>query len=140
VWSLAGFLALAGFIDYAVITFGGVSAFCVSSAYLFLIPAFGLVWLVGRGLQARCRGAGWIPVMGIVSVVCAAFAYEVLASGSFYFLSNRFAETSVMAFGARLIEYFPYTLAVASGYLVLAAVIHWVVNGLRRVPPQPESV
>lgn len=139
VWSLAGFLALAGFVDYAVIAFGGVSAFCVSPAYLFLIPAFGLVWLAGRGLRARSRAAGWTPIVGVASVVFAAFAYELVASGSFYFLSNRFAETSVMEFGARLIQYFPYTLAVASGYLALAAVIHWAASGLRRMHPQPES-
>jgi len=46
--AFGGLLALAALIDYVAITWGGVSSFCVSPAYGFLLPAYGALWLAGR--------------------------------------------------------------------------------------------
>ncbi|MDP3839272.1 MAG: hypothetical protein Q8Q54_10150, partial [Methylococcales bacterium] len=47
-WWLLGFLLLeAAVIDYVAITHFNVSAFCVSAAYVFLIPTYAVMWFAG---------------------------------------------------------------------------------------------
>ena len=49
---LAAFLLLALAVDYLAITYGGISSYCVSPAYLFLLPAYAALWFAGT----RCAG------------------------------------------------------------------------------------
>ncbi len=43
-WIYTAFLAEAALLDFAAITWGGVGSFCVSPAYGFLLPAYGMLW------------------------------------------------------------------------------------------------
>jgi hypothetical protein len=54
-WTFPALLALAGVSDYVAITSFGVSDFCMSPAYGFLLPAYGSLWFAGRWYAARHR-------------------------------------------------------------------------------------
>jgi hypothetical protein len=54
-WMLSALLVEAAFIDYLAIAVGGVSSFCISPAYGFLLPAYGALWLAGRWYAVRHR-------------------------------------------------------------------------------------
>ncbi|MDR2875073.1 MAG: hypothetical protein LBV44_03990 [Methylobacillus sp.] len=122
--AFVGLLALAGAVDYAAINWGGVSDFCVSAAYPFLIPAYGSLWLAGRWFAKR-YSFSWraLPLLGASLLVGAVFA-ELFSSGSFYFLSGRIAEPTLAGFGASFVRYFPYSLVSLAFWMGVAALVH----------------
>jgi hypothetical protein len=123
-WVFAGLLATAALIDFSAITFGGVSSFCVTPAYALLVPAYGAVWLAGRWFATR-YSFSWPALAPLAtSLMTGAAPSELFSSGGFYFFGGRFADPTLVEFGARLAKYFPQVL---SGYLFwigVAAVVH----------------
>ena len=123
-WVLPALLALCAGLDYTAITVGGVSSFCVTPAYGFLIPAYGVVWLAGRWFAGRYSFT-WnalLPLGG--SVVVAAAVSELFSSGGFYFFGGRYAEPTMVEFGARLLKYFPRQIENIGFWLGVALVVH----------------
>lgn len=123
-WAFAGLLALAGGLDYAAVTWGGVSNFCVSPAYPFLLPAYGSLWLAGRWFAKRYSfSMQALPTLG-ASLLGGSVLAELFSSGGFYFFSGRYVETSLAEFGARLVKYFPHALESLAFWMGIAIVIH----------------
>ncbi len=123
-WALPALLALTWFLDFAAFTWGGASGFCLTPAYVFLLPAYASLWLAGRWYAARYRFAWATLVPLAVSVVVGAAVCELFSSGGFYFFSGRFAEPTLIEFGARLAKYFPSYLSSLTFYVGIAAVVH----------------
>lgn len=124
VWAFPGFLALAGFLDYASITWGGTSSFCVSIAYVMLLPAYGSLWLAGRWYAGHYTFE-WrtlLPFSG--AVLGGATICELFSSGGFYFFSGRFTDTNLIEFGGRLVKYYPSMLQSMLFYIAIALVTH----------------
>jgi len=86
VWSLPGFLALTWLLDYASFTWGGSSGFCLTRAYVFLLPAYGALWLSGRWYAGQYRFE-WRSLMPLMLAVLVArwfvSCFPVVASTSF---------------------------------------------------------
>ena len=61
-WPLLGFFALSWWLDFAAYTWGGVSDFCITPAYVFLLPAYASLWLAGRWYAKRHQFS-WHTVM-----------------------------------------------------------------------------
>ncbi len=129
-WIAAALLVEAAFIDYAAITFGGVSSFCISPAYGFLLPAYGALWLAGRWYAVRHRFALMSLLPLAASVVIGAVVSELFSSGGFYFFSGRF-EPNFAEFGARITRYFPSSLATLAFYVAVAAIVHAALGAVR---------
>ena len=118
--------------DMAVWTTSSSGDFCITAAYGFLLPAYGALWLGGRWLGRHLRG-DWGDLLRYAAVIVAsAFVAELFSSGGFYFLSGRFAETSLTGFGERLVRYFPGSLEGMSFYAAIAALVYTVVTVLKR--------
>lgn len=123
-WGFGALLAEVVAIDYIAVAFGGVSAFCVSPAYGFLLPAYGTLWLAGRWFAARYSfSLRALPALA-ASLVASVSLAEVFTSGGFYFFSGRFAETSLAEFGTRLVQYFPHTLSSFAFWAGIALIVH----------------
>jgi hypothetical protein len=126
-WVLLLLLAEAALIDYATLA-GGVSGWCVTLAYAFLIPTYGALWLGGR-LYRRMQSWSWktlLPLAGIVlASVGIAFA---ISNASFYLLSGYFPEMSSSEYASAVAKYFPLYLAVTCLYVALATIVHAVVR------------
>ncbi|HEY5993060.1 MAG TPA: hypothetical protein VIU46_00500, partial [Gallionellaceae bacterium] len=89
------FLAQAALVDYLSITHFGVDDYCVTSAYVFLMPAYSALWLAGRWYAAHYQfNVRTLPSLA-AAVVAGTFICELISSGSFYFLGGRFADTSL---------------------------------------------
>lgn len=136
-------LAMAIISDYVAISGFGISDACVSPAYIFLLPAYGALWMAGT-LYARCyrfEPETLLPLAGLAFLGTA--ACELLSSGGFYFFSGRFAETSLTGFGDRWLNYFPQSLEGLAFYLCFAAIAHVALtlgrerNGL--IPPHTHT-
>jgi hypothetical protein len=55
VWVLPGLLAMTWVLDFVAYTWGGSSGFCLTRAYLFLLPAYGALWLAGCWYAGQYR-------------------------------------------------------------------------------------
>lgn len=123
-WMFFALLAEVVVIDYVAITFGGVSSFCVSPAYGFLLPAYGTLWLAGRWYAGRYSfNLNTLPALG-ASLLGSATLAELFSSGGFYFFSGRFADTSLAEFGGRLVKYFPHALQSFAFWMAIAVAVH----------------
>jgi hypothetical protein len=123
-WVFAALLAEIVLIDYVAVTTGGVSAFCLSPAYGFLLPAYGALWLSGHWYATRYRVAlNTLPALA-TSLLAGVMLAEVFSSGGFYFFSGRFADTNLAEFGSRLLMYFPYSLQSFVFWMSVAMIVH----------------
>jgi hypothetical protein len=123
-WAFGLLLGEAVMLDFAAVTWGGVSSFCITPAYALLVPAHGVLWFAGRW-YARHHHAAWSSLLPLGASVLAATALaEIIASGGFYIFSGRFADPSLAGLGSRLIEYFPSSLEATALYVGLAALVH----------------
>jgi hypothetical protein len=131
---LAGMLVEAGLIDYFAITAGGMSDFCVTPAYGFLIPTYGVMWFAGRWVAGRIqvRWRSLLPLFGAL-FVASSIAF-LISNSAFYILSGRFPELSWMQYSERVARYYlPYVTS-TFGYVVFAAFVHWasvMINQMR---------
>jgi hypothetical protein len=129
-WVFPALLAEAAFLDFAAVTWGGVDSFCISPAYVCLLPAYGMLWLAGRWYARGHRDtiATLLPLT--LSLLVGTAVCELISSGSFYFLSGRFEQTSLTEFALRLVEYFPRSLSSLLFYVGIAGVIHTVLSAV----------
>lgn len=117
-------IATVALLDYSAVTWGGASTFCITPAYAFLLPAYGALWFAGRWYAQRHRATMMTMIPLTLCLLASALLCELFSSGGFYFLSGRFAQTSLMEFGARLVKYFPHDLSSLAFYVGVTAVIH----------------
>lgn len=135
VLALPVLLLLAALADALAIFAGGVSAFCVSWAYPFLIPAYAALWFGGQWMARRSKLTGSALIALCLAVALSALVAELVSSGSFYLLSGVVAEPSWAGFGETLRSYFPRSLANTALYLGLIAGLHGVIAVLRQASP-----
>ncbi len=130
---LFGLLLLeAGLIDYLAITKLGVSDFCVSKAYVFLIGSYGAMWLGGKW----CRKFTLLTLAGaaqqFAALVAAVSVAFVLSNGSFYLLSGRFSDSVPGQYLAGFAEYYPPYL---TSTLIYGVVIFGLVRAVKALLP-----
>ncbi len=119
-------LALCAGLDYAAITVGGVSSFCVTPAYGFLLPAYGTMWLAGRWFAKRYSFSSNAILPFMSSIAIAAPISELFSSGGFYFFGGRYPDPTFAEFLLRLQKYFPRQLENIAFWLGVALITHVV--------------
>lgn len=136
-WALGAFFGLASLLDFAAINWQGVSDYCVSPAYIALIPAYAALWFGGRWFAGRgsLRAAALLPLAG--SVLASVLVCELISSGSFYFFSGRFAEPTLAEFAGRIVKYFPSFLGSTAFWIATAALVHTAVVVTRHIAVKP---
>ena len=111
-------------IDYLAIAHFGVSDYCISSAYGFLVPTYGVMWLAGQR-TARFQGLNLVSVPGIGAVLAAATSLAfVISNGSFYLFSGRFGQVSPVQYGSWVAQFYFPELGAALSYSALAIGLH----------------
>lgn len=131
-WVVPALIAASVGIDYAAITWGGVSDFCVSPAYWLLIPAY-LVLFAGGRFYALCHSLSLLGLSRLVGVALpVVVAAELLTSGGFYVFSGRFVDPTLAGFVPRFEQYFPHMLGTFALYLGAAAMAHVALEAASR--------
>ena len=132
---LAAFPALllvAGLADYSAINYAGVSDWCFSPAYWFLIPTYAVMWYAGRFYAAR-HSYSWrgLSLFAATSFAATSAAF-VISSGSFYLFSGRFAGMTALQYADSVAKYFGTYLTGAFLYLLIAACMQIAAANLSR--------
>jgi hypothetical protein len=130
---LAAFPALllvAGLADYFAINYAGVSDWCFSPAYWFLIPTYAVMWYAGRFYAARhSHSWGGLALFAATALLATSAAF-VISSGSFYLFSGRFAEMTALQYAGSVAKYYGQYLSGALLYLSIAACVQAVADSL----------
>lgn len=135
-WALPALLALTWLVDFVSFTWGGGSGFCLTPAYVFLLPAYAALWFSGRWYTRRHRfDMRTLIPLGSAALAGAGLA-ELFSSGGFYFFSGHFADPTLSEFGARLLQYFPPMLQGMLFYLGIAVLVHAAVGSLPKQAAQ----
>jgi len=115
----ATLLAEAAIIDYLAITKFGVSDFCVTKAYVFLIGSYGAMWLGGNW----CRHFGELSINSVLQqfgmLITATSTAFLFSNGSFYWLSGRYVSPNWAQYVERFAQYYPPYLTNAVLYVVV---------------------
>jgi len=99
----------------------GVSDWCFTPAYVFLVPTYACLWYAGYVCRntdfLRIAGAAKVAVYFVLSVVAA----YLISSYSFYYFSGRLTPTTALQYTQALTHYFwhPY-FSWAAAYTALA--------------------
>ncbi len=127
-WEFFGLLFLeAVLIDWWSIALGGVSGWCITPAYLFLLPAYAALWGGGVGAaRALRRGRRMLPLFAVLPPLAAALAFGISNLG-FYRFSGHFGEMGVLEYAARVSGYLPGYLATTAGWVAAAVLLHGAV-------------
>jgi hypothetical protein len=113
----------AALVDYYAINFREMSGWCVTSAYSFLVFAYGALWFVGRWFAPRhdltVRGLSGL----LLAAVAAGSAAFLIANVSFYLLAGYFDSMSVVQYVSGVAQYYLPYVAVVVFYVVLAVAV-----------------
>lgn len=125
---LAVLIFESAWVDFYAINFHGVSAYCVTSAYGFLVFAYAALWFVGRGFAPRYEltGRGILGLMA-ATLVAGSSAF-VIANISFYLLAGYFGSMSIVEYISRVSQYYGSYVAVMAMYVCLAVGVQMLVS------------
>ncbi len=118
-WKFFGLLLIeAGLIDYLSITQFNVSDYCISPAYVFLIPTYASLWFAG----VYCKKYSAFNVSDlltqfVVLLIATSVAFAI-SNGSFYLLSGKF-DVNWLEYSLRVAKYYPSYLAYTLVYAVI---------------------
>ncbi|RKT45385.1 hypothetical protein [Thiocapsa rosea] len=124
IWGFPALFGLATVIDLTAIGWGGVSGYCLTPAYWMLVPAYGVVWGMGRWSAGRLELTKESLPLLFGALLIGGVLSEVFASGGFYLFSGRFADLSALELLGRFATYMPATLLHLMVYVGLAAIVH----------------
>ncbi len=126
----------AGLIDYSATSIQGVSDWCMTPAYWFLIPTYGSLWLVGRwfALRHSMHGKGLIGLL-LSAWAATSFAF-IFSNVTFFLFSARYTEMSAADYASRVTGYYTSYVSVALLYVACVVAVHMTVDivGKQRVP------
>jgi len=125
--SVIAFIALlaeAGMIDFYATSVQGVSDWCMTTAYWFLIPTYASLWLAGRWFASR-RTLQGVNLVGLAVTAWAASSFAfVFSNATFYAFSGRFADMGAVEYASRVAQYYASYVSVAMLYIACAIALH----------------
>ena len=133
------FIALlleSGMVDYYATSVQGISDFCITPAYWFLIAAYGSLWFAGQWFAPRLVKEGnslerkGLIGLALTAGVAASFAF-LLSSGSFYLFSEHFNDMTATEYASRVTQYFGWYVSVTLLYVACAVAIHMAFDSVR---------
>ena len=133
---LAVLLLEAGLIDYVAITQFSVSDFCISPAYVFLIPSYALLWLAGQYNGKLAITSLVNAAKAFAGLVIAVTGAVFISNTSFYLLSDQVASVSWSQYLSGFSLYYPSYLGAALFYtlsiLGLVKLVKWLLMPARQ--------
>lgn len=122
-WALPALVCTAIAVDFIVIRDFGVSSYCVTVAYVFMLPAYALLWLGGAWMRRAYRYepadlARWAASLGLASSLC-----FLVTNASFYWLGGRIADPSLGGWWQSFARWYPGFVGVPLVYTGIAVLL-----------------
>ncbi|TBR37040.1 MULTISPECIES: hypothetical protein [Dyella] len=118
----AWFMVLAVVLDWISVSLAGVSDFCVTPAYSFLLLAYAVLWYAGRAYAGLLKPtvASVAGALG-VGLVAASVSFAI-SNGSFYWLGGRYPDPHFTEYVSRLWKWGPLFVRTTMTYLAVALI------------------
>jgi hypothetical protein len=127
-WVLGVLLIEAVAVDYTAIRYIGVSNYCVTVAYWFIVPAYSVLWLGGAWLRHDYRQAPVDLIRLVASLVVSVTVCFLLTQGAFYWFGGRIAHPHPAGWWSDFTRWYGHFLTVPCAYVGLAAFIEIVLG------------
>ena len=123
IWLFVLLLLEAGLIDYLAISQFSVNDYCVTPAYLCLIPTYAIMWLAGRYCNTfkELHFVDSLKMFGLTSVATS-IAF-VISNVSFYLFSGKFGQLNFIDYVSRTSQYYLLYLSSALIYVAIGLVV-----------------
>ena len=131
--AFAAFMALAVLLDWVSVSYAGVSAFCVTPAYSFLLPAYAVLWYAGRLWSARMAPTPAALTGAFALALLASSLSFAISNGAFYWLGGRYANPHVAEYVARLWQWGPLFVRTTLSYVAVALAAYAVLSRVAAV-------
>lgn len=123
-WALPTLLCTAIAVDFIVIKDFGVSSYCVTVAYVFMLPAYALLWAGGAWMRRAYRHepadlARWAASLLLASSLC-----FLVTNATFYWLGGRIADSSLSGWWRSFSHWYPGFIEVPFVYTGIAVLLH----------------
>lgn len=123
-WALPALLCTAIAVDFIVIRDFGVSSYCVTVAYVVMLPAYALLWLGGAWMRRAYRHELADLLRCMVSLGLAASLCFLLTDTCFYWLGGRIADPTLGGWWLRFTHWYPGFVGVPFVYVGIAGLRH----------------
>lgn len=133
-WALPTLLCTAMAVDFIVIRDFGVSSYCVTAAYAFILPAYSLLWASGSWMRREYRHETLDLLRCAASFALAASLCFLVTNATFYWLGGRVAQPTFAGWSASFAQWYPGFVGFSSIYVGIAAVLHAVLDRPARSP------
>jgi len=121
----AALLVNAGVIDYLALL-AGVSDYCVTPAYPFLIPTYLTLWASGRRSAPDFATPGWSLLRVALCLMLGVIGAFIISNASFYALAGYFASMAPLQYANAVLRYLPEFLVIAAVYTAVALSVMYV--------------
>lgn len=129
-------LVAAALVDYFVISHG-VSSYCVTPAYPFLIPAYLALWFAGRwaasSLTLEVKSLVRIVLSLTLSIAGGVTAAFFISNASFYALSGYFSTLSAWHYAREVVHYWQHYLIDTTVYAGAGLLIRFIIRAAHNV-------
>lgn len=141
-WAFPVLMLEAAAIDYFSTQHLGVSSYCMSPAYAFLVPTHAALWLGGNLLAGQLARGGsalkGLTALGVSAFVSVSVAFA-LSNGGFYWFGGRYPTPNVDEYLSRFAQYYPHFLAMPCLYIGIVAAIHVAIVSTRRAAARTQQ-
>lgn len=124
-----GLVLAAVLTDAAAVGIGGVSAYCLSPAYVFLLPTYAVMMAGGQWVR-KARGSER-AVRLLLAVPGTTIAAHAISSFSFYLFSGKVTAVDAATYALAVIGEWPAYLGSTAVYVALAMAFSAVFGALR---------
>jgi hypothetical protein len=123
-WALATLLIAAAGIDCLAIRYYGVSNYCATLAYWFMVPGYSALWLGGVWLRRHYRHVPLDLLRLAASLVLSVTVCFLITHSAFYWLGGRVEHPTITEWWSVFTQWYGLFLGVPSAYVALAALLH----------------
>ena len=123
-WALTALLVAATGTDFLAIHYYGISNYCATPAYWFIVPGYSVLWLGGAWLRWQYRDVPLDLVRLCMSLVISVSVCFLLTHTAFYWLGGRIQHPTIAEWWSGFKEWYGLFLAVPSAYVGVATLLH----------------
>ncbi len=130
-WGLFALLLIeAAAIDYVAIAHFSVNDYCISPAYVFLIPTYAVMWYAGRYCSRfKSLNKTELVVSFCLTTLATTIAFAI-SNGSFYVFSGRFANLAWQDYAVEVVQYYPSYASAALIYTLIGFAIAKIIMSI----------
>lgn len=130
-WAFPALVVLAMGIDWMATQKLGVSSYCLTPSYPFLVPAFAVLWYGGYWMSSRQHlGLKSVGFLAFAAFVAVSLSFTI-SNGAFYWLGGRYVSPNLPEYFARYAKYYSSFVSVPCLTIAIAAVLHTLLASVR---------